>query len=205
MKLWDDWAQSRFNDYLDDLVLTADQKGLPSIPLRKDLVEIRNSAEKIIHTQTELECRQALIHPGNLIQRVFLKLVAICEILLPLIAMGVVGFQVFYGFYDSAMTEEEFLGVDFAVHSLLLVGLSWVIPYFILKKMQPSLEKAALQGLNKGLESAMNRINLDVKDVISSQEKQHKKLTTSLKEKINKCDGQNNEIKNEQLTRMLVE
>ncbi len=205
MKLWDEWAQSRLNDYLDDLVLTADQKGLPSTPLRKNLVEIRNSAEKIIHTQTELGCRQALIHPGNLIQRIFLKLMAICEILLPLIAMGFVGFQVFYGFYDSAMTEEEFLGVDFAVHSVLMIGLSWLIPYFILKKMQPSLEKAALKGLNKGLDTAMARIDVDVKEAINIQEKQHKELTESLKEIIDSCGGQSNEIKNEQLSRMLVE
>ncbi|MEE9338847.1 MAG: GTPase [Methylococcaceae bacterium] len=205
MKLWDEWAQSRLNDYLDDLVLTADQKGLPSTPLRKNLVEIRNSAEKIIHTQTELGCRQALIHPGNLIQRIFLKFMAICEVLLPLIAMGFVGFQVFYGFYDSAMTEEEFLGVDFAVHSVLMIGLSWLIPYFILKKMQPSLEKAALKGLNKGLDTAMARVDVDVKEAINIQEKQHKELTGSLKEIIDSCSGQSNEIKNEQLSRMLVE
>ena len=205
MKLWDEWAQSRLNDYLDDLVLTADQKGLPSTPLRKNLVEIRNSAEKIIHTQTELGCRQALTDPGNLIQRIFLKFMAICEVLLPLIAMGFVGFQVFYGFYDSAMTEEEFLGVDFAVHSVLMIGLSWLIPYFILKKMQPSLEKAALKGLNKGLDTAMARIDVDVKEAINIQENQHKELTRSLKEIIDSCGGQSNEIKNEQLSRMLVE
>ncbi len=204
MKLWDEWAQSRLNDYLDDLVLTADQKGLPSAPLRKNLVEIRNNAEKIIHTQTELGCRQALINPGNLIQRIFLKFVAICEILLPLLAMGFVGFQVFYGFYDSAMTEEEFLGVDFAVHSGIMIGLSWLLPYFILKKMQPSLEKAALKGLNKGLGSAMARIDVDVKGAVNTQENQHKELTSSLKEIIDSCDGQRSEIKNEQLSRMLV-
>jgi hypothetical protein len=166
MKLWDDWAQNRLNDYLDELILTADQKGLPSVPLRKGLVEIRGKAEKIIHTQTELGCRQALIHPGNIIQRMFLKLMAVCEIILPLLAMGVVGFQVFYGFYDSAVTDEAFLGTNFAVHSVLLILLSWLIPYFILKKMQPSLEKAALKGLNKGLEAAMARIELDVNQVI---------------------------------------
>lgn len=205
MKLWDEWAQSRFNDYLDDLVLTADQKGLPTQPLKRDLVDIRNSAEKIIHTQTELGCRQALIHPGNLMQRIFLKFMALCEVILPLAAMGFVGFQVFYGFYDSAMTEEEFLGLDFAVHSGLLIGLSWLIPYFILKKMQPSLEKAALKGLNKGLDLAMTRINLDIKDVFNTQEKQHDELTESLEKIIDSCDGQSTDIKNEQLSRMLVE
>ena len=205
MKLWDEWAQSRFNDYLDELILTADQKGLPTSPLKNDLMEIRQSAQKIVHTQTELGCRQALIHPGNVMQRLFLKFMALCEVLLPLIAMAFVGFEVFYGFYDSAMTEEEFLGLDFAVHSGLLIGLSWLIPYFVLKKMQPSLEKAALKGLNKGLDLAMTRINLDIKDVINHQEKQHDEIIGSLEKVINLCHGQSTDIKNEELTRMLVE
>ena len=208
VKLWDDWAQSRLNDYLDDLILTADQKGLPTVPLRAGLVDIRTKAEKIIHNQTELGCRQALIHPGNLIQRVFLKFMAVCEILLPLIAMGIVGFQVFYGFYDSSVTDEAFLGTDFAVHSVLLILLSWLIPYFILKKMQPSLEKAALKGLNKGLDTAMTRIEMDVKQVINEQHKQHQQMTGSLHTLLEKCDGEGsviNDPKSEQLTRMLVD
>ncbi len=209
MKLWDDWAQSRLNDYLDDLILTADQKGLPTLPLRKGLVDIRTKAEKIIHTQTELGCRQALIHPGNVIQRVFLKLMAVCEVLLPLIAMGIVGFQVFYGFYDSAVTDEAFLGTDFAVHSVLLILLSWLIPFFILKKMQPSLEKAALKGLNKGLDAATARIELDVKQVINEQQEQHQEITKALQSLIKESEWQGesiiNEPKGEQLTRMLVD
>ncbi|MCK5889493.1 MAG: 50S ribosome-binding GTPase [Methylococcales bacterium] len=204
MKLWDEWAQSRFNDYLDDLTLTADQKGFPSAPLRKNLVNIRQGAERITHTQTELSCRQALIHPGNLLQRIFLKFIAICEILLPLMAMGFVGFEVFEGFYDSATSNEEFLGVDFAVHSVLMVGLSWLIPYFILKKLQPSLEKAALQGLHKGLDSAMTRIELDIKEAITQQGETHIELTDSLKTLIDSCQGEKDKIENEQLTRMLV-
>ncbi len=209
IKLWDDWAQSRLNDYLDDLIITADQKGLPSAPLRRELLEIRSSSEKIIHTQTELSCRQSLIHPGNVLQRALLKLVVVCELVLPLIAMGVVGFQVFYGFYDSAMTGEEFLGLDFAIHGLLLILISWLVPYFINKKMQPSLEKAALKGLNKGLEAALTRIELDVKQVIESQKQQHQKITETLGYYIQACDeleiNSKQEFKNERLQRMLVD
>ncbi len=207
IKIWDDWAQTRLNDHLDDLIITADQKGLPSLPFRNSLIEIRSSAEKIIHTQTELACRQSLIHPGNVLQRAFLKLVQISEILLPLIAMGIVGFQVFYGFYDSAMTDEEFLGVDFAVHSILLILISWLVPFFISKKMQPSLERAALKGLKKGLEAALTRIEIDVKQIIEVQKEEHKNITESLNNYIESCDkyNENNEQKNEHLTRMLVD
>ncbi len=208
IKLWDEWAQNRLDDNLDELILTADQKGIPEAPLRKSLLDIRSKTEKVIHTQTELGCRQSLINPGNLIQRLFLKLVRVCELVLPLITMGVVGFQVFIGFYESALSDTDFLGMNFVVHSLLLILISWLLPFFILKKMQPSLEKAALKGLNKGLEIAMDTIEIDVNQAINTQKTQHQKLKDSLKKLINACDEQAENIsilpKSNQLKRMLV-
>ncbi len=206
VKLWDDWAQSRINDQLDELILTAEQKGLSSAPLRKALIESRQQAGKHVETQTELACRKALINPGNWAQRAFLTLVKICEILLPLIAMGIVGYQVFYGYYDSALTDQEFLGTDFAVHSVLVILLSWLIPYFIRKKMQPSLEKAALRGLDDGVESAMAMIEMDVQKAMDGFKNQHQTVTGSLTELIESCDEQaiSSGLNNEQLTRMLV-
>ena len=133
--LWDDWAQSRFSDYLDDLILTANQSGLPSKPLRKQLATVRNKAEQIVNTQAELACRKALVNPGNVMQRGVLKLANICEFILPLITMSFVGIEVFQGYYDSSFTNEDFLGVNFVVHSLLLILISWLFPYFITKNL----------------------------------------------------------------------
>jgi len=209
IKLWDEWAQSRFNDYVDELILTVDQYGLPSTPLRKGLFDLRAKAEKHIQTQTELSCRKALINPGNLVQRMSLKLVNVCELVLPLIAMSVVGYQVFQGYYDSAVTEQAFLGVDFAVHSSLMVLISWLIPFFIIKKMQPSLEKAAFKGLNQGLELAMTMIEMDIKQAIMAFENQHQQLMVSLNGLIDQCDrdvaGEGVKLGDQQLQRMLVE
>ncbi len=207
--LWDEWAQSRFNDYLDNLILNTNQKGLASVPFRNQLSEIRNKAEKIFHTQTELGCRQSLVNPGNIVQRAVIKLAHICEFILPLIAMTVVGFQVFQGYYDSSITHEDFLGVNFVVHSLLLILLTWLLPYFLRKKMQPSMEKAALRGIYKGLEVAMTTINLDVKQSIDSLQKQHQNTALALEQLI-EISEQNQasdsaEEKSEALKRMLIE
>ncbi|NOR70522.1 MAG: GTP-binding protein [Methylomarinum sp.] len=209
IQLWDEWAQTRLNDYLDDLILNADQQSLPVDPLRTGLLEIREKSEKIIHTQTELACRQALVNPGNLIQRVTLKVAYICEFILPLITMCVVGFHVLQGYYESAMTGEAFLGVNFMVHSLLLILLSWLLPYFLTKKIQPSLEKTALKGLNKGLNMAMDMVDLEIKQVINALKKQHQMTTTAIKQLLVDCDEYSKSIKTEekteQLTRMLVD
>jgi predicted GTPase len=209
IQLWDDWAKSRFNDYLDELILTMDHNGLPNIPLRKALADRCSKAEQIVQTQTELACRQALVNPGNILQRILLRIASVCELLLPLIAMSVVGFQVFQGYYDSSFTDEAFLGVNFAVHSVLLILISWLLPYFIRKKMQPSLEKAALKGLYKGLGIAMTAIEQSIKQSIKAVIEQHQELTSSLKELILVSDEQDEETllepKSDQLERMLVD
>jgi len=208
ISLWDDWAQSRFNDYLDELVLTTDQQGLPNKPLRSALLSCRDMAKKHIQTQTELSCRKALINPGNVVQRVVLRMAKMAEVLLPLIAMGLVGFQVFQGYYDSAVTDEAFLGVDFAVHSALLISISWLLPFFIGKKMQPSLEKAAFKGLNKGVRLALQMIDNDIKNDLIRFKEQHSQVVESLAQLINECEQdvgfKVTESGSEQLDRMLL-
>ena len=172
--LWDAWAQARFDDALDEFIITIDQMGLPVTPFRQGTAEIREKAPKIMLTQTELATRVALANPGNVVQRVFLKCMRFCEIVLPLTAMAWVGYRVFMGYYTSNMTDNHYLGVDFAIHSSLLIALTWLIPYFILKKSQPSLKKTALKGLNKGLLNAFSQIENEVLSVVESLVQQHK-------------------------------
>ena len=96
-----------------------------------------------------------MLKPGNSVQRFLIKLTAVCETVLPITAMAVVGYQVFAGYYHSTTDATAYLGTDFAVHSVLLIGLSWLIPFFLHKKIQPSLEKAAAKGLQKGMQQAL--------------------------------------------------
>ncbi len=208
IQLWDDWAQSRFNDYIDELILTADQQELPTKPLRNALFNCRSQTEKHIQVQAELSCRKALVTPGNIIQRSTLRIAKIAEVFLPLVAMGLVGFEVFQGYYDSAMTDQAFLGVDFAVHSTLLVFISWLLPYFITKKLQPSLEKAAFKGLNKGVRLALEMIDIDVKAAMARFKENHQQLTESLTQLVSECELDNelqkSNVTNKQLERMLL-
>jgi len=160
--LWDAWAQGLFNDGLDEFIINMNLMGLPIAPFRNDVSIIREKAPKIIQTQTELATRMALANPGNVLQRLFLKCMRLCEIVLPLTAMSWVGYKVFMGYYVSNMTDNHYLGLDFTIHSGLLIAMTWLIPYFILKKLQPSLKKSALKGLNKGLAVAFEIIEGEV-------------------------------------------
>jgi 50S ribosome-binding GTPase len=207
--LWDDWAQARFGDALDDFVVIVDELGLPITPLKNQLVAIRALAPKIIQTQSELNVRHALANPGNVLHRGFLKFVRFCEIFLPLAAIGWVGYQVFVGYYTSNTKHEAYLGVDFAIHSSLLILITWLIPWYILKKLKPSLEKSALKGLNKGLVNAFSMIEDDVLKNIEVLTKQQAEQVNQIAQIVDLCsvgDGYRPEkiSTNNPLARMLI-
>jgi GTPase Era involved in 16S rRNA processing len=189
MNLWDDWSEARFDDALDEFVINADQIGIPVSPLKKQLSTLREKAPKIVQAQSELAARQALANPGNAVHRGFLKFMRLCEIILPLTAICWVGYQVFIGYYTSNMTDVAYLGVDFAIHSSLLIAITWLTPFFILKKLKPSLEKSALRGLNKGVNSAINMIDGEVLQVIEDFGSQHAEQVRQLDGIIGLCSA----------------
>lgn len=187
IRLWDDWAQSRFADALDQLVQQSAQLNIPFKPLKHSMQAIKQQAEKKICNDMELAGRQALLNPGNTMQRFFIKFTAIAETLLPLTAMTIVGYQVFNGYYQSTTAGHVYLGADFAVHSILLIALSWLIPFFINKKIQPSLQKNALKGLHKGLQEALLAIEMEINQVLQQEQSANSALQKELAELITNC------------------
>lgn len=172
LQIWDDWAQGMFEDDLDDTIIQADAKHIPMMPLKQRFQSIRGRAGKIITDQTQLCVRQALANPGHVLHRFFLRLMRFCEIVLPLAAMGGVSYRLLTGFYNSSLTHQNYLGVDFAIHSILLILISWLVPFFIQKKLKPSLEKSALKGLRKGLAVGMSLINAEVIEALEQHRQQ---------------------------------
>ncbi|MDD4915785.1 MAG: GTPase domain-containing protein [Methylococcales bacterium] len=207
IKLWDDWAQGCLCDMLDELVLLADQLQIPARPLKTALQAIAGHAEKRMAQQMELAGRSALLNPGNALQRFFLTLTGVCETLLPLLAMAAVGYQVFLGYYRGAAETGVYLGTDFAVHSVLLIGLSWLIPFFLHQKIRPSLQKAALSGLQKGLQQGLLAVDADIRAILAEEQDRHAALRQELAALITACQTVTPERKPQQglLARVLVE
>jgi GTPase SAR1 family protein len=209
LALWDDWAQARFADALDQFIHNTDQLGLPAIPLKKELNTVREKAPKIVQTQSELAARLALANPGNALQRGFLKLMRVLEFILPLLSISWVAYQVFVGYYQSNMTDVEYLGIDFAVHSSLLVIISWLAPWFIQRQLKPSLEKSVLNGLKKGLDNAISLIDGEVSDAITAISQQHSQQIKQVAAIIEQCavaDSQQKRITSDNpLSRMLID
>ena len=166
--LWDDWAQMQFQDALDRLLVEAGGMALPTGPLRAGLKEPGQRASKQLLAESQRALRQALANPGSSAQRFFLKLSGLCTILLPLAAIGWVSWQAVTAYYDSALTHAGYLGADFAIHSGLIIAISWLLPFFLNRQLKPSAERAAEKGLQQGVNAGLALINAQVEEALKN-------------------------------------
>ena len=118
-------------------------------------------------------------------------------------------YKVFLGYYTTNLTDNHYLGVDFAVHSSLMIALTWLIPFFLLKKAQPSLKKSAVKGLNKGLAAAFLLIEQEVLLIIENLSQQREIELLKLSQIISECKSVDTSSHNEEsvdstLQRMLI-
>ncbi|HUL14190.1 MAG TPA: GTPase [Methylococcaceae bacterium] len=163
--LWDDWAQMQLQDALDRLVVEAGNV-VPVAPLKAGLKDVPQIARKQVLSESQRALRQALANPGNAAQRFFLKLTGLCAFLLPLVAIGLVSWQAVTAYYASALTHAGYLGADFAIHSGLVIVISWLFPYFLYRKLKPSAERVAEKGLRSGVASGLARIQTQVDEAL---------------------------------------
>jgi 50S ribosome-binding GTPase len=174
--LWDEWTQTRFDDALDRFIIDADANGLPSAPFKAAFEPFRAKAGRILRSQAEQSLRAALANPGNVLQRFFLRLASFCATVLPLCAIGWVGYQVFDGYYTSSFSDRPYLGTNFAIHSTLLIVLSWLLPWFVYRKLRPSTEKVALKGVRNGIALGFDLIKEQVDALIEETLERRKEL-----------------------------
>ena len=99
-------------------------------------------------------------------------------------------YQVLEGFYESSITDEAYLGTDFAIHSGILIALSWLLPFFLRKQLKPSMEKTALKGLKHGLDQAMAKIEVEIESAIKQVAEQRDKLVAKAQPILEQCDKQ---------------
>lgn len=174
--LWDEWAQSRLQDTLDQLLIEAGYKNLPILPLKKKLTSFSEKVGKMVSHQGQIGLRSALAHPGNRFQRMGLTLFSLLAVVLPIGAVLWSSYYVVKGYYESAIQQGHYLGEDFAIHTGLLIFLAWLMPTAIKKAFTPSLRKAAIKGLRSGVREALEKTYEEGKDHLASVQQDHAKM-----------------------------
>jgi hypothetical protein len=169
----------RLQDACDRLIVEAGQKGLPMRPLKSDLDLLVGETGHRITTQAQLGLRLALARPGSLPQRLGLKIAGTLSILLPLAAMAWVAFQVTKGYYDSATLHLDYLGSDFAIHSLLLILVAWLLPFFAYTRLKPSLERTGYKGLQRAVHQTLIAIFSEAGGLLQKKDEERRAVRTA--------------------------
>ena len=104
--------------------------------------------------------------------------------LLPLAAAIWVVVHVVQRFHSGTQGVQEFLGSDFAVHSLLMIGLGWFIPWLTQRQLQPSIIAAARTGLKNGIQQYVKDLSKQLNNVWATVLEQQQKLLSPLEHHI---------------------
>lgn len=180
--IWDEWASGRAQDTLAQLLVAAGELGLPPKPLKQALSSFVDATGKQVLQRGQLKLRQALAVPGNAMQRTAMRIAGLLSIVLPALALAWASYRVVMGYYESATHHLDYLGTDFAIHTLLLIGLSWLAPWFIYTRLRPSVEASALKGLRSGIRQALDASGEGVIATLESTAKSHQVLVRTLRE-----------------------
>ncbi len=174
------------------------QSNLPDRPFQAPLSHFTASAHQQLNESIETCITAALARPGTLLQRILYKFTVFLSGFLPLVAASWAIYHVVIGFYSGTQGIDTFLGVDFAIHSVLLIGLAWLIPWLLQRKLRPSLASAAGRGLHQGIHSGLEALNRSLQTLWSDISTEHETLLEALK-KI--TDNNKTETKNKKQNR----
>jgi len=164
--LLDDAFFDRVNESVDDFTQQAASKGVAMVAMQTPLNALK--PEWRIRAANELETgiQQSIAQPGTKMQRLLHRALGWLSWLLPLAAMLWAAYRIINVFRLGANDSSAYLGANFAVHSLLLIGLAWLVPTFLFIKFRPSREKAAARGARTGLLAAAEHISQQVQGAL---------------------------------------
>jgi hypothetical protein len=149
--LWDDWAESKLQAYLDATELAIRRGGISAGPCRRRLDEAGTDAGARVAQQLRDHLRAGLARPGTPLVRLTRRLTRLLTFLLPLIALLWVAWAVVVGYHRAVLGAAPFRGTDMAIHSFLVVLIAWAVPFTLDRLLRPSVEETALRALRSGL------------------------------------------------------
>lgn len=172
--LWSNRANERLGDLASTLANSLQIQTLPFKPHQRLLEAGLEKLQQRASVNTEQALTDAMANPGTSFQRGMYRFAGILGWVLPLIASLWAVYHVIGTFYSGTQGEIAFLGINFAIHSGLLIGLSWLLPWLIQRKLKPSMIDAVKIGMSQGIEKSLGGIKESLSDIWQQglQEKQ---------------------------------
>ena len=96
-------------------------------------------------------------------------------ILALLLPLAVLAWAV-YKLLVSYQSGQQYLGFNFATHTLLLAGLAWLIPFILRHFIRPTTEAAARRGMKNGLANYLDSLGEETESALGILEQQRGNL-----------------------------
>jgi len=157
-QLMDETTLQRIDDGVAAFVHNARSESVHTEGLATELKQRRQELPARLSQTLHQALSASLQKPGATWHRVLNQALGWLATLLPLAAMGWAGYKLINGFADGGGNASQYLGVNFAVHSAMLVALAWAVPFVLHKKTKPSRVAAASRGLEQGLDDAFAEV-----------------------------------------------
>ncbi|HIP53462.1 MAG TPA: hypothetical protein EYH03_05570 [Chromatiales bacterium] len=157
-EVWSERMADRFQDLRTELLNRMQAEGLPVKGFSDALEAHRPHQRQTIKQALEDDAVRAMARPGTPIQRGLYRASGVLSWLFPLGAAGWTVFHVVTAFYGATQGERGFLGFDFAIHSALLIGLAWLIPWIVHARLRPSPAASLRRGMRKGAAAGSDRL-----------------------------------------------
>jgi hypothetical protein len=161
---------------------------LPTQPLQ---AHIPNPQDLRTGLQQQLEqgLETAIARPGTPLQRALRQGCALLGWLLPLLAGTWVAWELVQGYYLASHNQQDYQGINFAIHSLLLIGLAWALPWLGGRLLKPRPRQVMQEGIARGLDT-FRQAHLEQHQRLwdsSRQDRTHQRQTLQQLSAINGC------------------
>ncbi len=203
-QLIDDSFFDRCQDAIDLFTQKGRNQGVPLQALNAHFNARRDTLFDRLPALVQDSVHQSLAIPGTRAQRYLHRALIYLAGLLPLGAMLWVGFRVVNAFWLGGVEPSAYLGSDFAVNSALLLGLAWLAPTFLARKVQPSRQSAASRGLQAGLQLALQTTHDELQQAIHLAVAERHQLDSELTAQLASPDTFNDAVLPDVVRRMLI-
>lgn len=198
--IWDQRATLAMQDVLNKLQQQADQLGLPAKPVAERLQPLTLVIADQMPVAIQNQLRIALAKPGTWWQRVAYKTSQFLSVILPIAALGWIAWRVVSVYYSAE--SAQYFGLNFALHSGMLVLLAWGVPAFLKAQCQPSMQIAALRGMQAGLAEGLSDTQAEIAQSLGAVRQQienYRETGQQLHEALSNCLPQEVSEKHPQL------
>ncbi len=181
-QIWRDRFDTRLQDLAVELDNLRQAMGMPPRPFATGLEQLKTQGRAVFMQTAEVALAAVMARPGGWGRRFLLRLTGTLSWLLPLLAALWVGSYLVTAFYAGTRGDGPFLGLDFAIHGVLLIGLAWFVPWLLRSRLKPDLAGTVAMGLKRGIASGLDAISSDARSLLTP-------VRTSLLQQIERLDG----------------